>query len=119
MTKILESIAVKVVADSEPPIFVESNVLKESGPEVVIELVPLQKDIFSQLTEIEELSIETLVNFSVKPTMKLVSFLILMRDSLSLRSPDVYDTSQIFLHETGSQEIMLLLVQSALSSHHG
>ena len=41
MEKILESMAAKVVADSEPPVLVEHEVLEEPGSEVVAELVPL------------------------------------------------------------------------------
>ena len=44
----------KVVADPKPSIF------EEPGPEVVVELVPLQEEIFSHPTEVEEFPIETL-----------------------------------------------------------
>ena len=103
------------VADSEPPILVESVVVndtklepevEESGLEVV-ELTPLQEEISSRLTEVEVLPIETLEDFLIEPTMELVSSLTVMRASLSLRSSDFYDSLQIFLQETRSQEIWL------------
>ena len=60
----------------------------------------------------EEPLIETPIDFPVKSTMELVPSLI----AISLRSPGIYDSVQIFPHETRSQEIKLLMVQSAVSS---
>jgi len=48
--------------------------------------------------------------------MRLLSLSPPMIFHLSLRSPNVYDPLQIFLQEAGSQEIKLVMVQSALSS---
>jgi len=48
--------------------------------------------------------------------MELISSLAAIRASLSLRSPYKYDPVQICLQETGSQEIRLLMVQSAVGS---
>ena len=44
--------------------------------------------------------------------MELVSSL----TAIPLTSPDIYDPLQIFLQETGSQEISLFMVQSAVRS---
>jgi len=66
-------------------------------------------------TEVEELPIETLVDLPTELTMGLLSLSPPMIFSLSLRSPDVYDLLQIFLQEAGSQEIKLVMVQSAVS----
>ena len=84
MGKILENM---IVEDPEPESEVDEA---ESGPEVV-ELVSLQEEISSKSTKVEELSIETLIDLSKKPTTKLVSSLATMRASLSLRSHDVYN----------------------------
>ena len=65
---------------------------------------------------VDELPIETFVDLSIKSTMEFVSFFAAMRASLSFRSPDLYNPLQIFLQETGSQEIMLFMVQSAVGS---
>ena len=48
--------------------------------------------------------------------MELISSLAVMRASLSLRSPDEYDSLQICLQETCSREIKLLMVQSVVGS---
>jgi len=48
--------------------------------------------------------------------MKLVPLLAAKGALLSLRSPDVCDQLQIFLHETELQEIRLSTVQCAVSS---
>jgi len=48
--------------------------------------------------------------------MELVPSLIVMRTSLSSRSPGEYDPLQICLQETDSQDIRVLMVQSAIGS---
>ena len=71
-------------------------------------------------SEVEKLPSETLVDLPAEPTMELVSSLTAMRASLSLRSPDVYDQLQFFLHESRSQVIWLFMVHfSQFSFHHG
>ena len=80
----------------------------ESGLKVA-ELVSPQEEISSQPIEVEELLIETLVDILTESTMELVPSLTVMRASLFLRLPDVYDLLQIFLHETISQEIDTLI----------
>ena len=62
--------------------------------------------------EVVELPIETIVDLPVEPTLELVPSLTVMMASLFLRSPDVYDILQIFLQETGSQEISALVCGS-------
>ena len=57
--------------------------------------------------EVEELLIGTLVDLSVECTIELLLPSPAMRISMSLRSPDLYDHLQIFLHDTKSQEIRL------------
>jgi len=54
---------------------------------------------------VEEPFIETLVDLPPELTMKLMSFLIV----ICLRLPDMYDPLQIFLQETVSQEIDILV----------
>ena len=49
------------------------------------------------------------------PTMVLLSFLPAMMFFLSMMSLDVYDLFQIFLHETGSQEISALVCRLVFS----
>ena len=83
--------------------------------DVVAELVPLQEEISSQPIEVEALPIDTHMELSKEPTMELFLLAMLFL-SLLLRSPNIYDSLQIFLRETGSQEIMLLMVQSAVNS---
>jgi len=92
-------------ADPEPSAFIKTQAIdnlkpepevKEAGSEVVAELAPLREDIFSRPTKVEELSIETLVDLLVESTIELVSSLTVMRATLFLRSPDVYNSLQIF-----------------------
>ena len=76
---------VKIDTDSKPPVLTMIEVVKqpelepkvigdsELEPKVVTELVPLQKEIFSQLTDIEELSIVTLVDLPAELIMELFS----------------------------------------------
>ena len=97
MVKMLESKVVKVVEDPES----EVNDKLELGPEVVAELLSLQKQIFPQPTEVINLPIETLVDLPTKPTLELVPSLTVMRASFFFRSPDMYDLLQIFLQKTG------------------
>ena len=70
----------------------------------------------SRPIEVEKLPIDTLVKLPPDPTMELVSSLVVMKTSLSLRVPDVYDPLQIFLQETRSHVISLFMVQSAIRS---
>jgi len=72
----------------------------------------LLEEFFLLPTEVEELLIDTLMKLLVEPTMELVPSL----TAIPLRSPDIYDSLQIFLQKTGSQEISLLMVQSAVRS---
>ena len=73
--------------DPEPPVLVEPDIIDEPDSEVAdeAELEP----------EVKEPLIETLVYLRVEPTMEP------SLTAISLRSPDVYDSLQIFLHETG------------------
>ena len=64
----------------------------------------LLEEISSQPIEVVELSIETLVDLPAESTIKLVPPLAVMRASIFLKSPDVYDPLQIFLQEPVSQE---------------
>ena len=84
MGKILENMTSKLVANPEPLVLGKPDILEEPGLEVVFELVPLQEEISSQPTKIEELSIETLVDLSVELTIELMPSLTPIRDSLSL-----------------------------------
>jgi len=81
----------------------------EPEPEVVAKLVSLQEEIFSQSTEVEEFPIDTSVKLSTELTKELFSPA-MMFSLLSLRSSNVYDLLQIFLQETGSQDIRLLMM---------
>ena len=60
--------------------------------------------------EVKELLIGTLVDLLAESTMKLLPSSPAMRIPVSLRSPDLYDSFQIFLQETESQEIKLFKV---------
>ena len=66
--------------------------------------------------EVEELPLETFIDLSTKPTLKLVPPVAAMRVSFFLKSPDVYDPLQICLQKPGSQEIRPLMVQSVVDS---
>ena len=113
--------AAKIVIDPEPLVFVETKVVEEPEPElkfvedpkpetkIVAGLVSLQEEISSQFTEVVELPIETLVDLPAKPTTELVPSLTVMRASLFLRSPDMYDPLQIFFQEAVLQEIGTLI----------
>ena len=68
-----------------------------------------QEEISFRSTEVEEFHVETLVDFSVEPTLELVPPLTVMRVSFFLRSPDVYDSLKNFLQETDSKEIGALV----------
>jgi len=104
MGKILESMTVK---DPEPRVkscwWARVKVRARSCCWISVTV----RKISSQLTEIEKLPTETLVDLLTEPTMELVSSLEAMRDSLFLRSPDEYDPLQIFL--TVSQEVGILI----------
>jgi len=93
--KILEGVAAKVDIDSKPPILVKPEIVNKPEPESkvvdepenVAELVPVQEKISLQPTEVEELSIDTLVDFLAEPTIEL--FLpAMMFPSLFMRSLD-------------------------------
>ena len=102
--KIIEDITIKVETDPEPPIFAEPEAVDQPQP---------QPDIVDEPElEVEEPLIETLVELPVEPIMELVPSL----TAIPLSSPDVYNPMQIFLQETGSQEISLFIVQSAVRS---
>jgi len=101
---------VKVDTDLVLIVLVEFEVVEESEPKVVEDSEPEQK-IEESESEVEEPLIETHIDLPEESTMKLISFL----TAISLRSSDIYDLLQIFLREIGSQEINLLMVQSAVS----
>ena len=86
-----------VIDDSKP----ESEV-EEPGPEVVAELAPLQEEVSSWSTEVEELPNEILIDLPPEPTMELVPSLAVMKTSLLLRPLDEYDPLQICLQVIGS-----------------
>ena len=69
----------------------------------------LQEEISPRPTEVVELPTETLVDLLAAPTMELVPSLAVIRASIFLRSPDVYDPLHIFLQEPVSQEIDTLI----------
>ena len=96
----------KVDIDSESPILVESDIVDESEPKVIEDS--------ETKSEVEKPSIETLVDLPKELIRNLVPSLTAMR--ASLRSPNVYYPLQIFIHETGSQNINLLMVQSTVHS---
>ena len=89
MVKMLESKAVEFVENLE----LESEVNDKRGPKVVDDTA---RRISPQPTEIIELPIETLVDNLAEPILKLVPSLTIIRASIFLRSPDVYDPLQIF-----------------------
>ena len=99
MVKMLESRAVKVVDNPELEKEVDQNLepdpevydKPELGLEVIAESVSRKEEIFPQSIEIEELPIETLVNFPAKPTPEVVPPLAAIRVLFFLRSPDVYE----------------------------
>jgi len=105
MMKMIESKAVEVVEDPEAKIEVDDK------PEVVVELVSLQEEVSPRPTKVVELPIDTLVDLLTEPTMELAPSLALavMRALIFLRSPDVYNLLQIFLHKPVLQEICTLI----------
>jgi len=105
IVKMLESKAVEVVEDSEP----EPEINDRPGPEVAAELVSPQEEVFPRPMKVVRLSIEILVDLPVEPTMELAPSLTVIRASIFLRSPDVYDPLQIFLQKLVSQEIGTLI----------
>jgi len=117
MVKMLESRAVKVVDNTESEPEVDDNpepeleVYDKPGPEVIAELMSQQEETSPQPMKVEELPIETIVDLLAEPTLQLVPPLTDIRVSFFLRSPDAYDPLQISLHETGPQDIRLLMVQ--------
>ena len=74
-------------ADLEPPALAE--------PEFV-ELAPLQEEVPSWPTEVEELHVETLTDLPAEPIFELVPLLAAVRASFFLRSPNVYDHCKSF-----------------------
>ena len=115
MGKLLTSYAAKVDSDPEPPVLVEPDIVDEPNSEVVGKS-ELESEMKESVQEVEEPLIETLVDLPAEPTMDLVPSLTTMRASLFLRLSDVYDPLQVFLQETCSHEINLLMVQSAVRS---
>ena len=110
MVKMLKSKAIEVIGDPES----ESEVVK-LRTQVVTELVSQQEEIFSQPMKVVELPIETHVDPVAEPILKIVSSLAVMRASIFLRSPDIYDPLWIFLHEPVSQEIGTLICEIDVS----
>jgi len=95
--KIIKGMVAKFDIDSEPPVLIEPDIV-----DIVYEPNSKVVEYSEPEAEVEELLIETLVDLSVESIMELVSSLSVMRASLFLRSHDVYDPLQIFLHETRS-----------------
>ena len=87
--------AVKVETDSEPLILAELEVIDKSEPEPEPEAFDeSEPDIIDEPElKVEESFIENLIELPLEPTIELVSSL----TAILLRSPDVYDPSQIFL----------------------
>jgi len=85
---------VKVDTNSEPPVFIQTEVVDESEPELKSKVIEEPE------AEVEEPLIETPVVLPAEPTMELLSFLPFMRFFLFLKSPDMYDPLQIYLQET-------------------
>ena len=85
MVKMLEHKAIEVVEDPKP------KVDDKSGSEVVTELAPLQKEVSSWFTEVEELPNEIFIDLPPEPTMELVPFLTDIGSSIFLISSDVYN----------------------------
>jgi len=105
MVKMLESRAgaVKAVDNPESEPEVDDNPTPEPEVddkielEVVAESVSQHEEIFPQHMKVEELPVETFVDLSVEPTLKLLPPLTAMSISFFLRSPNVYDPLQICL----------------------
>ena len=77
--------------------------------------MPLQ-EVTPRLIEVKDSLIEIVVYLPAESTMELLSSSSAMRVLLSLRSTDTYDPLQIFLQQTGSQEIKPLMVQGIIDS---
>ena len=114
--KLLASQAAKNDISLEPTFLVEPDILDEPKPEVVADLVPLQKIFPSWPIEVKEPLVEIFVNLPAEFIMDLLPSSPAIRVPLSLRLPDTYDPLQIFLQQTGSHEIKLLMVQSTIDS---
>jgi len=111
----VEPFTTKVEVDSEPSVIVEPNVLDETKSEVAAELVRLQEktprpaEVEKPLEEISaDLPIELTITIELLPSPPA------MRVPLSLSLSDIYDPLQIFLRQTGSQQIKFLMVQSTI-----
>ena len=109
----LESKVVEVTED--PKSEQKINDKPKSRPEAVDELAPQQEKFPSWYTEVDELCNKT-SDLPPEPTMKIVPSLVAMKTSLLLRPPDEYDPLQICLQEIGLQDIMLLMMPSAVGS---
>jgi len=109
LEKLVASQAAKRDTDLEPPSLVESDVLEESGSEVVVELEPKSEpnnavkpepaviDEPEPEPEIGESFVETSTDLPAELTKKLVPPTPAVRALVTLRSPDLYDPLQIFL----------------------
>ena len=87
----------------------QDNAVKlESEPVVVDEPEPGPK--------IEEPLVKNSVDLSAELVMELMTSTPAMRVPVSQRSPDLYDSLQIFLQETESQEVRLFMVRSTVDS---
>jgi len=102
------------VADSEPPVLIEIEVVEEpelkvEDPKPKAEVEEPKAEVEEPKAEVEEHLIETPIDLPAEPTMKLLSFSLATRFPSSLRSPDVYDPYQIFLQEICSREVGTLV----------
>jgi len=116
--------------DSEPPVLVEPDVLEAFESEVVTELEPKSEpdnaakpepelaviDEPRPKPEIGEPLMETSADLPAELVMELVPPTPAVRVPVTLRSPDLYDSLQIFLQETGSQLIKQFIVRSIVDS---
>ena len=122
LERLVASQAAKMDTDLEPPVLIEPDVLEEPGSEVVAELkhepeiAGDDKPKPEPEPEIGEPFVETLTNLSAELAMELVPPTPVVRVPVTLKSPDLYDSLQIFLQETGSQEIWLFMVRSTVES---
>jgi len=80
MQKLLASYVAKIDPDPEPPVLIESDIVENPEPK----------------PEVEEPLIEILADLPAEPTRELVPSLTVMRASLFLRSPNIYNSLQIF-----------------------
>ena len=88
MMKILENKAVEVVEIQNQS---QKLMISQGYRSCCIIGVTARSDFFLRPTEIVELRIETIVDFSVEPTMELASFLVVMRALIFFERSDEYN----------------------------